>query len=372
MSEDPGSSDFTNPPSYPFTGSSPYMGKNDYFALMFTPEGMKPIVDPETRMCIGYIEARMSIGYDPTYKYGFFKYGFIYDFNGQEVEQYKRELTVEDINAMSPEELEEYDKFRHAVFDAEDHGMFGSQDNVWLMVATDGIVSEVPGIVRNVMGTRIVRQARVASKKASKTVVNGIVNRSPESVQRAHNLLKDRKAAIITSKLFGRRQGVPTKIEISKELLGARLTVFLKNRLKMEVSSFNIKFEIEAIKRMRDPNRRVPVDILIRAIKEGVPSPDQSNRAFGLMYKMYNIIVTREGVEEVKVLEVLFNERTGTIKHFLYQDEPKFWRSIASKERQYSNETIRKKPFIQDMDNFKEQLNKTKDLKIKIPPKIKK
>lgn len=53
-------------PSYEFTGSAPDMDPDDYFALKPTPEGMDPIVDPETRMCIGY--------YD--------KEGAIYDYEG--------------------------------------------------------------------------------------------------------------------------------------------------------------------------------------------------------------------------------------------------------------------------------------------------
>lgn len=58
---------YTGPePSHYFTGPIPEMEPGTYFSLTATPEGMKPIVDLETRMCIGYYDKEGHV-YDFQY-----------------------------------------------------------------------------------------------------------------------------------------------------------------------------------------------------------------------------------------------------------------------------------------------------------------
>lgn len=344
MSEYQGNYDPTEPPSYPFTGSAPQMDSEDYFSLNPIPDGVKPIVDPETRMCIGY-EGIGSIGYDPTS--GFFKYGFIYDINEKEVDHYKLKLTAEDVDAMSSEEAEEYHKFRRAVFDAEDHDMFGSSDDVWLMVATDGIIEAVPYAMRS---------ARVMGKRKLSLAKRGIANRAPESYQQGRRILKKRQDDIRNAIAEGRPQGPPTKIQISKATIAAPTTFILKSKLKMGLFAIGLKFEYTALKHMLDPSRYIPRAILEHIIRNGVRLPDSSNRAFGFMYKTYVGVVYKNGTP--RLVEVIVNERTWTIKHFHYTDahrigklNPKkgIWSGRVGKWMEdYKENTIFQKPFIKD------------------------
>lgn len=373
MSEYQGNYDSVEPQSYPFTGSAPQMDPEDYFSLNPIPDGVKPIVDPETRMCIGY-EGMGSIGYDPTS--GFFKYGFIYDINEKEVDQYKRKLTAEDVDAMSSEEAEEYHKFRRAVFDAEDHDMFGSSDDVWLMVATDGIIEAVPYAMRSarVMGKRklslakreadaalenlshAMRSARVMGKRKLLLAERGIANRAPEPYQQGRRILKKRQADIRNAIAEGRPQGPPTKIQISTATIAAPTTFILKSKLKMGLFAIGLKFEYTALKHMLDPSRYIPRAILEHIIRNGVRLPDSSNRAFGFMYKTYVGVVYKNGTP--RLVEVIVNERTWTIKHFHYTDanrigklNPKkgIWSGRIGKWMEgYKKKTIFQKPFIKD------------------------
>lgn len=345
MSEDPGSSDSTEPPSYPFTGSVVKMNTEDFFSFKPIPEGMKPIIDPNTRMCIGY-EGIESIGYDPTYKYGFFKYSFIYDINEKVVDQYKRELTAEDINAMSPEELEEYNKFRRTIFDAEDHGMFGSSDNVWLMVATDAASEALPYAVHY---TRVTKD---------------FFKRSPEYYKRSRKILKTRQERIKNAIARGETPKEPTKIEISKAVLAAPIVFVLRSKFKMGLSAKELRFEKTALDHMEKPERKVPLIFLEDAIRNGVKTPDSANRAFGFMYKTYTTLMYKNG--EPCFLEVIVNERTWTIKHFQYSEfqrlgklsKGKWSGRIGQWIEDYDKNTVFGTPHIKGGDKGIEQFKK--------------
>lgn len=79
---------------------------------------------------------------------------------------------------------------------------------------------------------------------------------------------------------------------------------------KME---YGINFSDKALIHMQDPDRFVPVSILMDAIKYGEAKPDPRNsRAI-----MYTIEMSRNG--KVHTLEVLYDELTNTIWHFLYR-----------------------------------------------------
>lgn len=343
MSEDAGSSDSTEPPSYPFTGSVVKMNTEDFFSFKPIPEGMEPIVDPETRMCIGYTEMGISIGYDPTF--GFFKYGFIYDINEKVVDQYENKLTAEDVDAMSSEELEEYNKFRHAVFDDEDHGMFGSTDSVWLMVATDGALEGAP---------HVMRYARAMGKRKFSFAERKFAKRAPEPYQRGRKILKERRRRIKVAGLEGRVSKEPTKIEISKAVLAAPITFTLKSTLKMGLSATKLKFEDTALGHNIKSGRYIPEIILEHIIRNGKRLPDSANRAFGLMYKTYVGIAYKNG--KARLIEVIVNERTWTIKHFQYSDfnrigslsKGKWSGKINQWMEEYEKNTIIKKSFIED------------------------
>ncbi|CAI3959913.1 unnamed protein product [Commensalibacter communis] len=358
MSEYQGNYDSVEPQSYPFTGSAPQMDPEDYFSLNPIPDGVKPIIDPETRMCIGY-EGIGSIGYDPTS--GFFKYGFIYDINEKEVDQYKRKLTAEDVDAMSSEEAEEYHKFRRSVFDAEDHGMFGSSDDVWLMVATDAALENLPYAMRS---------ARVMGKRKLLLAEREIANRAPEPYQQGRSIFKERRRRIKLAIAEGKPQGPPTKIQISTAVVAAPTTFVLKSKLKMGLAVVKLKFEDTALGHMSNPKRYIPEVILEHIIRNGVRLPDSSNRAFGLMYKTYVGIVYKNGTP--RLVEVIVNERTWTIKHFHYSDADRIgnlnpkkgtWSGRINKwMEEYKTQTIYKKPYIEDKRIKRIEKNERKQL----------
>lgn len=360
MSEDPGSSDSTEPPSYPFTGSVVKMNTEDFFSFKAIPEGMEPIVDPETRMCIGYTEMGISIGYDPTF--GFFKYGFIYDINEKVVDQYENKLTAEDVDAMSSEELEEYNKFRHAVFDDEDHGMFGSTDSVWLMVATDGAALEGASYA--------MRSARVIGKRQFSFAERKFAKRAPEPYQRGRRILKERRRRIKVASLEGKASKEPTKIQISKAVLAAPITFALKSTLKMGLSATKLKFEDTALGHTIKSGRYIPEIILKHIIKYGEKTPDSANRAFGFMYKTYVGIAFKNG--KPRIVEVIVNERTWTIKHFQYVDESRLgnlkengiWSGrIGQWIKDYDKNTIFKNPHIRNIEKFQKKVKATRKVK---------
>ncbi|CAI3957449.1 hypothetical protein [Commensalibacter papalotli (ex Botero et al. 2024)] len=348
MSEYQGNYDPTEPPSYHFTGSAPSMGENDYFSFNPTPEGMRPIIDPNTRVCIGY-ENMESIGYDPTS--GFFKISFIYDINEKEVSQYKHELTAKDVDAMSPEEAEEYHKFRRAISDEEDHGMFGgSSEEVALIVLTDGLLEALPYAMR---------YTRVMGKRE-------FLKRAPEPYKRARRILKKRQTDIKNAIKEGRKQGPPTKIKISKAVLAAPITFVLRSKLKMGLSAIKLKFEETALRHMKDPQRYIPEIILEHIIRNGIRTPDSANRAFGFMYKTYVGTVFKNG--KPRVVEVIVDERTWTIKHFQYVYENRLGNLSNGKGsgrigqwiNDYNKNTIFKQPHIKDIKQFKENVNSTR------------
>ena len=74
-----------------------------------------------------------------------------------------------------------------------------------------------------------------------------------------------------------------------------------------------VNFGASAFKRMNDPDRFVPVETLIQAIKDGVARPDPQ----GTEAIMYTIEMFRNG--KAYELEVLYDKASNTIWHFLYE-----------------------------------------------------
>jgi hypothetical protein len=73
-----------------------------------------------------------------------------------------------------------------------------------------------------------------------------------------------------------------------------------------------VNFTKTTLERMTDPNRYVPVSTLIDAIKNGIANPyPQGTDAI-----MYTIEMVRNNV--TYTLEVLYDEATNTILHFMY------------------------------------------------------
>jgi len=74
-----------------------------------------------------------------------------------------------------------------------------------------------------------------------------------------------------------------------------------------------VNFTQTTLTRMNNPNRFVPVQTLIQAIKSGVARPDpQGTKAI-----MYTIEMFKNG--KAYNLEVLYDKATNTILHFLYK-----------------------------------------------------
>jgi len=80
-----------------------------------------------------------------------------------------------------------------------------------------------------------------------------------------------------------------------------------------------VNFTRTTTKRMNDPNRFVPVQTLIQAIKEGVAQPDPQ----GTDAIMYTIQMTKYNKKTKSfkdyTLEVLYDAETNTILHFMYE-----------------------------------------------------
>ena len=74
-----------------------------------------------------------------------------------------------------------------------------------------------------------------------------------------------------------------------------------------------VNFTRTTIDRMNNPDRAVPVQILIQAIQHGVSGPDPQ----GTNAVMYTIEMARNG--KMYSLEVLYDSSTNTILHFLYK-----------------------------------------------------
>ena len=74
-----------------------------------------------------------------------------------------------------------------------------------------------------------------------------------------------------------------------------------------------VNFTQTTIKHMEDPNRFVPVQTLIQAIKNGVPQADPQ----GTNAIMYTIEMFRNG--KAYTLEVLYDWASNTIYHFMYK-----------------------------------------------------
>ena len=74
-----------------------------------------------------------------------------------------------------------------------------------------------------------------------------------------------------------------------------------------------VNFAYSALEHMQDPNRFVPVQILMDAIKYGNPAPDPK----GSNAVMYTIEMIKSG--KTYILEVLYDFATNTIWHFLYK-----------------------------------------------------
>ncbi|MDI2091438.1 hypothetical protein [Commensalibacter oyaizuii] len=322
MSEYRGNYDPAEPPSYPFTGSAP-IDPEEYFSLMPTPEGMKPIVDLYTGMCIGYDD----------------KHGHIYDFEGKLAHKYIYDPPLEE-PWFSPDDL--------------------------IGLGGPALVKKAIAPAARVTGRALNRMADIAINKAytgMHIAENTVTNPASKALQIRANRLKAKKDTLAR----GEEWKYPTNIQISKQVLAAPITFLLKTRLKKGLSAITLKFEETALRHMGEKWRYVPKEILEFAIRHGVRSKDQSNRGFGLMYAMYNLVVYRGGKEFV--LEVLVNERTWTIKHFLYTETPKFFRSQAGRATIYRSRSIFERPFIKDMRQFEVGIYKTGKYKIELPPK---
>ncbi|MDR2899402.1 MAG: hypothetical protein LBU94_03730, partial [Clostridiales bacterium] len=74
-----------------------------------------------------------------------------------------------------------------------------------------------------------------------------------------------------------------------------------------------VNFTNTTLQRMQDPARFVPVSTLMDAIKHGVARPDPQ----GTQAVMYTIEMFKNG--KAYQLEVLYNQATNTILHFLYK-----------------------------------------------------
>ena len=73
-----------------------------------------------------------------------------------------------------------------------------------------------------------------------------------------------------------------------------------------------VNFTNTTLQRMSDPSRYVSIQVLIDAIKYGTPVPDPQ----GTSAIMYTIDIMKNG--KPYTLEVLYDEVTNTILHFLY------------------------------------------------------
>jgi len=352
MSEYQGNYDPAEPPSYPFTGRAPQMDPEEYFSLMPTPEGMEPIVDPETGMCIGYDD----------------KHGHIYDFEGKLAHKYIYDPPLEE-----------------PWFSPDDLIGLGGPALVKKAIApaarvTGRVANRVAGAVVNTTESAMYSMESMAIRKAGSAITYGRKTKAGrwvekelqpiiEPYKRSQQILKARKDSIEKAAKEGKKSGVPTKIQIAKEVLPAPVVFLLRSKLRFGLSANALKFEKTALDHMKDKGRYIPEVILEHVIRHGVKTPDSSNRAFGLMYKTYTAIVYKEG--KPRLVEVLVNERTWTIKHF--QDlDPKRLGDFSSKglsgrlgqwARKYDENTIFKKPHIENgklgIRKFQHDINKT-------------
>jgi len=334
--------------AYEFTGRAPNMDPEDYFSLKPTPEGMEPIIDPDTMMCIGYDD----------------KHGHIYDFEGKLAHKYIYDPPLEE-PWFSPDDL---------------IGLGGSTLVKKAIVpaarVTGRVVNRVAGAAENAMYS----MESAAIRKAGSAITYGRQSKAGrwvekelqpiiEPYKRSKQILKDRKTSIENAKAEGKKSGIPTKIQIAKAVLPAPVVFLLRSKLRFGLSANALKFEKTALDHMKDKSRYIPEIILEHVIRHGIKTPDSSNRAFGLMYKTYTAIVYKEG--KPRLVEVLVNERTWTIKHF--QDlDPKRLGDFSPKglsgrlgqwERKYGENTIFKKPHIKNgklgIRKFQYDVNKT-------------
>ena len=106
----------------------------------------------------------------------------------------------------------------------------------------------------------------------------------------------------------------PAIISSTKKLINtytASAFIAAENGLSKNLEQ-GINFTATTAKHMNDPNRFVPVQTLIDAIKNGVAKPDPR----GSSATMYTINMFRKGVEYC--LEVLYDKASNTIYHFEY------------------------------------------------------
>jgi len=353
MSEYQGNYDPTEPPSYPFTGSAP-IDEEEYFSLMPTPEGMEPIVDPYTRMCIGYDD----------------KHGHIYDFEGKLAHSYHY------INDLPLEE---------PWFGPDDLIGLGGPTLVKKAIVpaarvTGRVVNRVAGAVVNKTESAMYSMESAAIRKTGSALTYGRQSKAGrwgekklqpiiEPYKRSKQILKDRKTSIENAAAEGKKSGVPTKIQIAKAVLPAPVVFLLRSKLRFGLSANALKFEKTALDHMKDKGRYVPEIILEHVIRHGIKTPDSSNRAFGLMYKTYTAIVYKDG--NPRLVEVLVNERTWTIKHFQKLELNRLG-DFSSKglsgrlgqwAKKYDRNTIFKKPHIKNgklgIRKFQYDVNKT-------------
>jgi len=338
-------------PAYAFTGSAP-IDPEEYFSLMPTPEGMEPIVDPYTGMCIGYDD----------------KHGYIYDFEGKLAHKYIYDPPLEE-----------------PWFSPDDLIGFGGSGLLRKVIApaarvTQIVANRVAGTVVNTTENAMYSMESVAIRKAGSAITYGRKTKAGrwvekelqpiiEPYKRSQQILKTRKDVIEKAAKKGEKSGVPTKIQIGTEVLAAPIVFLLRSRLRFGLSASALKFEKTALDHMKDEGRYIPEIILEHVIRHGQKTADSSNRAFGLMYKTYTAIVYKGG--KPRLVEVIVNERTWTIKHF--QDlNPKRLGDVTSKglsgrlgqwATKYDENTIFKKPYIENgtlgIRKFQSDVNKT-------------